>query len=284
MADPVSTSALLGGAAIGAAGSLLGGAIAGSGSKEAQKIANEFNVWQLMKNEELQREFAQHGVRWRVEDAKAAGLHPLYALGAQTSGFSPVTVMAPEDRSAEFKGRAVAEAGQSLGRAVAAQESPEQTLVRLAQLRLMESEAEKNFALASGLRSEAVRASVTGRPDLGDPEGYVRGDASFTRQGTLEGGGIDPQRDRATYKPREITSRSSSDPSLTAFSSPGWDMHTIAKDGFSMLLPAGNSMQEALESMSESKVILGWVIARNVEEWGQRWMVRFMKQYGSLFY
>lgn len=30
---------------------------------------------------EFQREMAKHGVRWRVEDAKSAGIHPLDALG-----------------------------------------------------------------------------------------------------------------------------------------------------------------------------------------------------------
>lgn len=41
----------------------------------------------------LQREFAQNGIRWRVDDAKAAGLHPLAALGASGSSYSPTSVM-----------------------------------------------------------------------------------------------------------------------------------------------------------------------------------------------
>lgn len=41
---------------------------------------------------EQQKEFAQSGIQWRVEDAKKAGIHPLYALGAQTHSFSPTTV------------------------------------------------------------------------------------------------------------------------------------------------------------------------------------------------
>lgn len=41
---------------------------------------------------DAQREFAQMGIRWRVEDAKAAGVHPLYALGASTATYSPVSV------------------------------------------------------------------------------------------------------------------------------------------------------------------------------------------------
>jgi hypothetical protein len=44
-------------------------------------------------NVDLQKEFAQTGVRWKVADAKAAGIHPLAALGAQTQGFNPVSVL-----------------------------------------------------------------------------------------------------------------------------------------------------------------------------------------------
>jgi len=40
-------------------------------------------------NADLQREFAQQGIRWRVEDAKAAGIHPLYALGASGASAAP---------------------------------------------------------------------------------------------------------------------------------------------------------------------------------------------------
>lgn len=39
-----------------------------------------------------QKEFAQMGVRWRVADARAAGIHPLAALGAQTQSYAPQAV------------------------------------------------------------------------------------------------------------------------------------------------------------------------------------------------
>lgn len=39
-----------------------------------------------------QKIFAQKGIQWRVADAEKAGVHPLYALGAQTHSFSPVSV------------------------------------------------------------------------------------------------------------------------------------------------------------------------------------------------
>lgn len=42
--------------------------------------------------ERLQREFAQNQIQWKVADAKKAGIHPLYALGAPTMSYSPVSV------------------------------------------------------------------------------------------------------------------------------------------------------------------------------------------------
>lgn len=60
----------------------------------------------------LQKEFAQNGIQWRVQDAKAAGIHPLYALGANTATYTPVS----QDSSG--LGNAVADAGAYLGKAV----------------------------------------------------------------------------------------------------------------------------------------------------------------------
>ncbi|QGH72131.1 MAG: putative minor capsid protein [Microviridae sp. ctYqV29] len=76
------------------AGSLLGGLF---GSSEADRQAD------------LQKEFAQKGIQWKVADAKKAGIHPLYALGAPTMSYSPITT---------GMGDAIQNAGQSLGRAV----------------------------------------------------------------------------------------------------------------------------------------------------------------------
>lgn len=68
------------GGSIGAVGSLIGG---NQKSNNAQALANM--------NYEAQKEFAQNGIRWKVADAKAAGIHPLYALGATTASYSPVS-------------------------------------------------------------------------------------------------------------------------------------------------------------------------------------------------
>lgn len=42
-------------------------------------------------NAELQKQFAKQGIRWRVADAQAAGIHPLYALGANVSSYQPIS-------------------------------------------------------------------------------------------------------------------------------------------------------------------------------------------------
>jgi len=74
-------------------GSAIGGAIGGAlgliGAGQSQASAERLN--QL--NYEHQKEFAQNGIRWKVADAKAAGLHPLAALGALTASYSPSAVI-----------------------------------------------------------------------------------------------------------------------------------------------------------------------------------------------
>lgn len=85
-------------ALIAAGSSLLGGFM----QKQAQD-----------KNAQLQKQFAQSGIQWKVEDAKKAGVHPLYALGAQTHSFAPQSV----------GDMGISQAGQDIGRAMAATET-----------------------------------------------------------------------------------------------------------------------------------------------------------------
>lgn len=84
-------------AIISAAGNIAGGIL---GSQSANK------------DRKLQKEFAQNSIRWKVDDAKAAGLHPLAALGAQTTSYAPVSVGGPSIASG------LSAAGQDISRAV----------------------------------------------------------------------------------------------------------------------------------------------------------------------
>lgn len=95
------------GSIIGAAGSLLGGFMQ---KKQADKQAK------------LQKEFAQSGIQWKVQDAEKAGIHPLYALGAQTTSYQPTSV----------GDLGITEAGQNIGRAIDATRSGSQKAQALA--------------------------------------------------------------------------------------------------------------------------------------------------------
>jgi hypothetical protein len=63
--------------------------------KQARLDQEEFLKWQMSEQERSAKEFAKMGIRWKVNDAKAAGLHPLAALGAHTSSGPTFAVGAP---------------------------------------------------------------------------------------------------------------------------------------------------------------------------------------------
>jgi len=79
-----------------AAGAAFGGPVgAAVGAGVGQKISGYYQNKEMEKkqreaderNYNAQKEFASNGLRWKVEDAKRAGINPLVALGAPTSSF-----------------------------------------------------------------------------------------------------------------------------------------------------------------------------------------------------
>lgn len=99
------------------AGSTLLGGLLGKSSADDARAATQRMADQ---NIALQREFAQNGIQWRVEDAKKAGIHPIYALGGGGASFSPVSAAFSADTSLP---NALASAGQDVGRAIHATRS-----------------------------------------------------------------------------------------------------------------------------------------------------------------
>lgn len=90
------------------------GALIGAGATLAGGLLNRSSQ---EKQAKLQKEFAQKGIQWRAADAEAAGISKLYALGANTTSYSPVSV-------GGGVGDALSTAGQNIGRAVDATASP----------------------------------------------------------------------------------------------------------------------------------------------------------------
>lgn len=69
---------------------LTGGLLGLAGLNET-KDQNQVSEQLAREQMALQKEFAQKGIQWRVDDAKAAGLHPIYALGGSAANYSPVS-------------------------------------------------------------------------------------------------------------------------------------------------------------------------------------------------
>lgn len=154
-------------ALISAGASLLGGLF---GSRSAKK-QDEMNY-------QRQKEFAQKSIQWKVADATKAGIHPIYALGAQPMSFAPSTV------GDGGVGASIADAGQHIGRAVAAGSSGEQratafdTAVRALTLQKMGLE---NDLLASQIRTINQPALGPGLPVNGNDDPIVIGGKEVAR-------------------------------------------------------------------------------------------------------
>lgn len=110
-------------------------------ARQDARNANAVALQQANVDRQIQRDFAQHGVQWRVQDARASGIHPLAALGMQGVSPSPITVgsqvaqpgsppgagsfsaaqgVAPQLSSNNFAGQGLANAGQDISRAMSA--------------------------------------------------------------------------------------------------------------------------------------------------------------------
>lgn len=133
-------------AIIGAAGAVAGGLLNNAAAEEQ----GDQQVAMHRENLQMQREFAQRGIRWRVEDAQAAGVHPLFALGASIPTYSPSTYMPgniPDNAGW------LSQAGQDIGRAIdATRTGPEKVGARLQALSVERAELENDL-----LRSQIAR-------------------------------------------------------------------------------------------------------------------------------
>lgn len=136
----------------GAVGSAVG-SIIGAGINAG--IQNDINE----KNANLQREFAQNSIQWKVADAKKAGIHPLAAIGAPTYSASPS--FAGADVGGAFKDFGQAVSGLMEERLETQTEKEKQELRRL---ELENRKLEQDLA-NSGVSYGGVRRNVLGMPN-----------------------------------------------------------------------------------------------------------------------
>lgn len=174
-------------AVIPAVASLAGTAIGGimssntaSANRDAQFAMNEQNI-------ALQREFAQQGIRWKVEDAKAAGIHPLFAMGANTASFSPNQFQPVGDDTGGIVQRGLSQFGQDIGRAVTATSTKDQRNNGITSALALERQQLENDLL----RSQIVRNLGQSGPPM--PSGVGRsGGLAGQQDATLGTYNIEP--------------------------------------------------------------------------------------------
>lgn len=135
---------------LGALGGAIGGLFGGGGSKGSAADL-------LGRQMDRQEIWNKHQVQWRVEDAKKAGIHPLYALGAQIS--TPQVPSVVGDSGSSFSDR-LSSAGQDIGRAADALLGGKARMAaRLDALALERGELENDL-----LRSQIARLNAPGHP------------------------------------------------------------------------------------------------------------------------
>lgn len=151
-------------AVIAGGASLLGGILGWKSNRDANKA----NAAIADKNMAMQKEFATHGVRWKVADAQAAGLHPLAALGTNTANFSPVSGHQIGDTSMP---NALASMGQDVSRAVHATRTQDERTKAMADLSLENASLQNDL-----LRSQIAKINANMNPAFpGGSPGIIEG-------------------------------------------------------------------------------------------------------------
>lgn len=214
-------------------------------------------------NEAVQREFAQHGVRWRVEDAEAAGLHPLYALGAQGSSFTPNPITV-NPIYGDPMGKAVSDAGQSFSRAVSAQETPQQRELALLQLERLRQATATDFAQEQSIWSQMAlreQAAMNAKPW---PADVVVG--AYGPSGPIESHPL--FQDAVKLSPDDMISRNRNFPAQTAGRDHPSMREFVFPGGHKVLLPATGQggIPEEIDA-----AMLPHIWAANRQRYGEGW-------------
>ena len=155
---------------------LIGGAISAKSASDANQSMTNLD----RKNRKMQKQFAQQGIRWKVEDAKQAGIHPLAALGASTTSYSPQKV------GIKSKGDyGISRAGQNIGRAMSAQKTFTEKAQDLANLKLIQAETVgknlANMVTAKQIKETQQETSMPGESNL--PSDYLTYDKLLKARG-----------------------------------------------------------------------------------------------------
>lgn len=212
-------------AIIGGVATLAGSLLAKRSEEKQANIQSDF-----------QREFAQHGIRWKVEDAKAAGLHPLAALGAQTTAYQPVYV------GGTGSDYGLSKIGQDISRAISSRQTWKERYVEALRVK-QEEEKLRNMVLQNDrLASDAVgtppafpipEPNSLGVVGQDNAVQYVRPEVTTMSRPGVESG-LKPLKQAFIDKDSTISHMFSRDASEPAESNPMYVVKDIIKSGLGM--------------------------------------------------
>lgn len=216
--------------------SLIGPVLSFFGDKKSAQDQAQSAERQQQANLEAQREFAQHGIRWKVEDAKAAGLHPLYAIGSAGASYAPNPITVTDGM-----GKAMANMGQNVSNAIARSQTQEEHRMRELQEELLKAQIDQTRAHADYYRAQSPLVTpgvsvfpYTGTRNQDTIPGYpLPPKASGRDNANAVVGG---QFDKVSYKPSEHKSARSKEPHVTAGIGPALSEYQLTPSR-SMLLP-----------------------------------------------
>lgn len=124
------------------------------------------------KNADMQKEFAQNGIQWRVADAVKAGLSPLAAIGTSGASFSPSYQVGATESGPDY-----ARMGQDVSRAASAMFSkPDKQSMHEMK---MDALQEKHGELENAILLKQLGNIVGTGPGLQDTQTFI--DSSGTR-------------------------------------------------------------------------------------------------------
>lgn len=146
-------------------------------------------------NRQMQLDYAQNAIQWKTEDAKKAGIHPIYALGAPTMSYSPVSL-------GDSLTPAISNAGQNLGRAINSTSSQETRATAYTQA-LQALQLERGSLENETLRSNLARMRQTPNPAPATPT---------QAWGGIPGQGDDPANTISTSQIKEKMERDNWNP------------------------------------------------------------------------
>lgn len=285
------------GSLLGGVGQLVGGASGlfnqpqstQSNASFYQNWRNDDMAWsreQFNRNEALQREFAQNGIRWRVADAKAAGLHPLAALGMSGASASPIAVGGGGGYNVDFGrdrysdiGSSIANMGQGLGRAVAATQSPKERVQTAYEMTVQRQQIASNDLDLQIKAAQLARLSQPGLTGGGVPLA-TGGPHGVYEAKPYEATTVNPASPHAAAGPPQSENeyRHNSQGALTSYPSAGMNIDEMGSPGYfgwmwrNRVLPFFGDNKSAPPLSQLPRGAIGWV--HHFGEWHPRYPSR----------